>query len=69
MNETWKDLEGFEGIYQISNLGSVRSLDREITYTIKGKVLKRQYNTSTGEPYYCLSKDRQRIEFYPEDVK
>ncbi len=26
--EIWKDIKGFEGYYQISNLGSVRSLDR-----------------------------------------
>lgn len=31
MNEVWKDIEGYEGIYQVSNLGRVRSLDRYIT--------------------------------------
>lgn len=29
MNEVWKDIEGFEGFYQVSNLGRIRSLDRE----------------------------------------
>lgn len=29
MTEVWKDIEGYEGIYQVSNLGRVRSLDRE----------------------------------------
>lgn len=28
--ENWKDIEGFEGIYQISDKGNVRSLDRTI---------------------------------------
>lgn len=28
MEEVWKDIEGYEGIYQVSNLGRVRSLDR-----------------------------------------
>lgn len=28
--ETWKDIPGFEGIYQVSNLGNVRSLDRSV---------------------------------------
>lgn len=28
--EKWKDISGYEGIYQISNTGLVRSLDREI---------------------------------------
>lgn len=26
MQEVWKDVEGFEGLYQVSNLGRVRSL-------------------------------------------
>ena len=32
MEEIWKDIKGFEGAYQISNLGNCRSLDRYITY-------------------------------------
>ena len=28
--ETWQDIEGYEGIYQVSDLGNVRSLDREL---------------------------------------
>ncbi len=28
VNETWKDIEGFEGLYQVSNLGQVKSLVR-----------------------------------------
>ena len=28
MEEIWKDISGFEGLYQISNFGRVRSLDR-----------------------------------------
>lgn len=27
MKEVWKDIKGYEGLYQISNLGNVRSLD------------------------------------------
>lgn len=28
MNETWKDIEGYEGLYQVSNLGRLRTLQR-----------------------------------------
>ena len=43
--EIWKDLPGFEGIYQVSNLGRVKSLSREVFYKngvihpIKEKIL------------------------------
>jgi hypothetical protein len=28
MNEVWKDIPGYEGLYQVSNLGRVKSLER-----------------------------------------
>lgn len=46
MEEIWRDINGFEGSYQVSNLGRVRSCDREIVrstgrnYTKKG-ILRR----------------------------
>jgi hypothetical protein len=46
MSEIWKDIKDFEGLYQVSNLGSVRSLDRLISdknghlKKIKGRNLK-----------------------------
>jgi len=33
MNEVWKDIMGYEGYYQVSNLGRVRSLPR-LTHVI-----------------------------------
>jgi hypothetical protein len=32
MNEIWKDIEDYKGIYQVSNTGRVRSLDHYITF-------------------------------------
>ncbi|CAA6810324.1 MAG: HNH homing endonuclease [uncultured Sulfurovum sp.] len=52
MKEIWKDIEGYEGLYKISNLGNVRSLDRVVTKSnnvvnrLKGKILKPAKNTS-----------------------
>ena len=31
--EEWKDIEGYEGLYQVSNLGRVKSLERETPFT------------------------------------
>lgn len=49
MNEIWKDIPGFEGRYQASTYGRIRSVDRavrvtphgkEAMRTIKGRVLR-----------------------------
>lgn len=37
MQEIWKDIKGYEGRYQISNLGRVKSLKRVIKRVVKGK--------------------------------
>ena len=51
MKEIWKDIEGYEGLYQVSSLGRVKSFDRQITYNTKtgtrtriekGKIRKQQ---------------------------
>ena len=45
MIEEWRPIEGYEGLYEVSNLGRVRSLDRYIKYSNgnihlhKGKML------------------------------
>lgn len=35
MKEIWKDIEDYEGLYQVSNLGNVRSLNYNGTHKIK----------------------------------
>lgn len=30
MNEQWKDIEGFDGLYQVSTLGRVKRVEREV---------------------------------------
>lgn len=37
MVEVWKDIQGYEGLYQVSNLGRVRSLDRHVPHGRLGK--------------------------------
>lgn len=53
-NEIWKDIPGFEGYYQASNLGNIKSLDRTIATKnrwgqdnprkYKGKAIKPQFS-------------------------
>ena len=44
--EIWKDVVGYEGYYQVSNLGTVKSLDRNVKHPnggisfVKGKMIK-----------------------------
>ena len=35
--EIWKDIKGYEGHYQVSNLGKVKSLFRVVPHKLKGK--------------------------------
>ena len=46
MEELWKDIEGYEGLYQVSNLGRVKSLDKidSIGRKIKGRNMKLRLN-------------------------
>ena len=41
--ELWKDIKCFEGLYQVSTLGRVSSLDKYVNAKMRsiGKVLKR----------------------------
>ena len=48
--EIWKDIPGYEGLYQASSLGKIKSLDRitrrcsNTTRCIKGKIIKQRLN-------------------------
>lgn len=50
MKEIWKDIKDYEGLYQVSNLGRVRSVDRYVRgkensiRLVKGKILKLYIN-------------------------
>ena len=36
MNEIWKEIPGYEGYFEVSNLGNFRSMDRMVKYKNKG---------------------------------
>lgn len=60
--EIWKDINGYEGIYQVSSLGRVRSLDRtlldknDIEYKVKGKIRK---ISCTGRGYQNIQLSKE----------
>ena len=63
--EVWKDIPGYEGLYQASTLGRIRSLDKEIIYyrewnqrtqKRKGRILK-PYTFVNGCMAVVLYKD------------
>ena len=69
--EIWKDIKGYEGEYQVSNKGNVRSLDRickridrygnETEYKYKGKILSKNDN---GNGYLTVKIKRNGKRFY-----
>ena len=64
MQEIWKDIKNYEGLYQVSNLGNVRSLNRirkngkkeNQFYLQKGKILKPAVQ-SIGYKFVVLCKN------------
>lgn len=52
MQEIWESVNGYEGLYEVSNLGRVRSLKRATT---SGVVLKQ--TVKHGYMHVCLSKE------------
>lgn len=60
MEEVWKDIVGYEGLYQVSNLGRVKSLRRK--YRTKEKILK-QTDNGFGYLYVKLTKGSKSSNF------
>jgi hypothetical protein len=65
MKEIWKDVFDYEGLYQISNLGNLKSLDRYV-YTkkgykifVKGTLIKTRKNKQNSRQVN-LSKDGEK---------
>lgn len=55
-NEIWKDVYGYEGLYQVSNLGIIKSL----IYNNTGKKNILRPGVNTGG-YYCVVLSKNRI--------
>jgi len=67
MIEEWRDIQGYEGYYQVSSEGRVRSLDRVVDHSvygkqpIKGKILKsKPGNHGYLSVMFCKKNKRKR---------
>lgn len=68
--EIWKDVPEFEGYYQVSNLGNVKSLERYVKGKVENRlqkenILSKRLVGDIGNQYYavtlCNNKDRKQI--------
>ena len=58
MKEIWKDIVGYEGLYQVSNLGNVKSLERIVIKKDNKKYLQKEKILRLGlsdKKYYTVS--------------
>ncbi|HPC34823.1 MAG TPA: NUMOD4 domain-containing protein, partial [Candidatus Absconditabacterales bacterium] len=62
-----RDIEGYEGYYQVSNTGLVKSLDRiitsklGITRRIRGRLLSTGSNKRRGLVNLCIDTNRHAV--------
>ena len=65
--EIWKDVKGYEGLYQVSNAGRVKSIDRLVsqqglTRLYRGTIMA-QYKNKNGYCAIRLSRDNNKKGF------
>jgi hypothetical protein len=63
-SEIWKDIPGYEGYYQVSNEGRVKSLDRTISRLGKDRFIKGKLfslSVSGSNPYYSVSLSKKGV--------
>ena len=68
MDEIWKPIEGYEGYYEVSNLGRVRSLERFIQrkgthggQTVHGKIKSQETNNKGYLMVNLMKNNRTRV--------
>ena len=52
--EEWKDIKGYEGLYQISNKGRVKSLAKEIITNNGYSVCVKKYGEKILKPHHSV---------------
>lgn len=68
MIEVWKDVEGYEGLYQISNMGRVKSLPKICGVRSSKEKILRTFRNHSGYELVTLCKNGVRKHFQSEDL-
>lgn len=70
MKEVWKPIKNYEGLYEVSNLGRIKSLARKVndyrgknTRTLPSKIMNNVDN-GNGYEYVTLVKNKKRKNYY-----
>lgn len=62
MQEIWKDIKGYEGLYQVSNFGEVKSLERPYINQYGKYGLKKE--KILNKKIVCFDKNKKEIQGY-----
>lgn len=65
IEEIWKDIDGYEGLYQISNLGRIKTLERMVPtsnggYRYQSESIRKTVIDKLGYEYVMLVKDAKK---------
>ena len=68
MKEEWRDIEGYENLYQVSNLGRVKSVERTVRigrgYRIIPERIRKARKNNCGYLYVGLNKDGKKKQYF-----
>lgn len=64
MTEIWKDIAGYEGLYQVSNLGRVKSLPKQYGFSYRPEKILAEVVDSHGYVVFNLRKDGRKKQVY-----
>jgi hypothetical protein len=68
MEEVWKDIEGFEGLYEISSLGRIRTIPHNVDHGKRTRVVSKRILKigvkSNGYQHIKIYKDTKQYTYY-----